>query len=126
MSRPRPLASRSILTGSSPRAEGVLAVDNRLQGAQVKLRPSQDKFQGLPDEDGGESFCLNVSDAFTRPGPLRLSAFPTIPPSRPCRPLMRAKADHLVTSFARMTSPDHATPRATRSCYSTLLPAGCC
>ncbi|GEM10105.1 RNA-directed RNA polymerase [Rhodotorula toruloides] len=54
-------------------SKGVLAVDNRLQGAQVKLRPSQDKFKGLPDDDDGESFCLNVSDAFTRPGLLRLN-----------------------------------------------------
>ncbi|BGP01655.1 hypothetical protein NBRC10513v2_005294 [Rhodotorula toruloides] len=53
-------------------SKGVLALDNRLEGAQVKLRPSQDKFQGLPDlGDGG--FCLNVSDAFTRPGLLRLN-----------------------------------------------------
>ncbi|BGO93231.1 hypothetical protein NBRC10512_007293 [Rhodotorula toruloides] len=53
-------------------SKGVLAVDNRLEGAQVKLRPSQDKFQGLPDL-GDEGFCLNVSDAFTRPGLLRLN-----------------------------------------------------
>uniref|UniRef100_A0A0K3CL72 RNA-dependent RNA polymerase n=1 Tax=Rhodotorula toruloides TaxID=5286 RepID=A0A0K3CL72_RHOTO len=52
-------------------SQGVLAVDNRLEGAQVKLRPSQDKFQGLPKVgDGG--FSLNVSDAFTRPGLLPL------------------------------------------------------
>ena len=41
---------------------------------QVQLRPSQDKFQGFADRIGGDKFCLNVSDAFTRPNPLRLSA----------------------------------------------------
>lgn len=77
-------------------------MDNRLEGAQVKLRPSQDKFQGLPDL-GDEGFCLNVSDAFTRPGLLRLSALRRSS-LRSCRPYMRVEADHLVMSFARMFS----------------------
>ncbi|GAA5867495.1 hypothetical protein JCM3774_003853 [Rhodotorula dairenensis] len=54
-------------------SKGVIALDDRLEGMQVQLRPSQDKFQGFADRIGGDEFCLNVSDAFTRPNLLRLN-----------------------------------------------------
>lgn len=66
--------NQKLTSGLSPARQGVLAVDTSLEGMQVQLRPSQDKFQGFADRIGGDKFCLNVSDAFTRPNPLRLSA----------------------------------------------------
>ncbi|GJN92714.1 hypothetical protein Rhopal_005749-T1 [Rhodotorula paludigena] len=51
-------------------SKGVLAVDDTLKGVELQIRPSQDKFVGFAD---GEGFCLNVSDAFTRPLRLRLN-----------------------------------------------------
>ncbi|BGP56785.1 hypothetical protein JCM8202v2_004415 [Rhodotorula sphaerocarpa] len=55
-------------------SKGVIVLDDRLEGLQVQLRPSQDKFRGFADRTGaGEHFCLNISDAFTRPAPLRLN-----------------------------------------------------
>lgn len=63
------------MTDSVHVSQGVIAVDDTLEGSQVQLRPSQDKFRGFAERIGvSNNFCLNVSDAFTRPNPLRLSA----------------------------------------------------
>lgn len=95
---------RLIIITFSSALQGVLAVDSSLEGLQVQLRPSQDKFQGFADRIGGDKFCLNVSDAFTRPNPLRLSAswlaaFLSLLPFSALR-----SADHLVTLWPLLPS----------------------
>ncbi|BGP17973.1 hypothetical protein JCM10213v2_006021 [Rhodosporidiobolus nylandii] len=54
--------------------KGIIVVDRYLKGSQVCLRPSQDKYKAFgDDEETGARYCLNVADAFTRPGSLRLN-----------------------------------------------------
>ena len=98
------MGPQKLTSGLSPALQGVLAVDSSLEGMQVQLRPSQDKFRGFADRIGGDKFCLNVSDAFTLPNPLRLSAswlaaflsLLSVPALRP--------ADHLVMLWPLLPS----------------------
>lgn len=53
--------------------KGILAVDNTQEGIGIAVRPSQEKFLGLADTDEGDSFVLNIAEAFDKPRPLRLS-----------------------------------------------------
>ncbi|GAA6020781.1 hypothetical protein JCM11491_004647 [Sporobolomyces phaffii] len=53
--------------------KGVLAVDNTQEGIGIAVRPSQEKFSGIADDDDGTSFVLNIAEAFDRPRPLRLN-----------------------------------------------------
>ncbi|GAA5883920.1 hypothetical protein JCM16303_004701 [Sporobolomyces ruberrimus] len=52
--------------------KGILAVDNTQEGIGIAVRPSQEKFLGLADTDEGDSFVLNIAEAFDKPRPLRL------------------------------------------------------
>ncbi|GAA5970371.1 hypothetical protein JCM21900_002610 [Sporobolomyces salmonicolor] len=54
-------------------SKGTVAVDSQLDGIVIALRPSQDKYLGKVDDEATESYVLNVADAFTRPGRLRLN-----------------------------------------------------
>ncbi|GAA5893038.1 hypothetical protein JCM5296_003412 [Sporobolomyces johnsonii] len=68
-SAPPPSVFQIRLGGS----KGAVAVDNQLDGIVIALRPSQDKYLGKVDDEATESYVLNVADAFTRPGRLRLN-----------------------------------------------------
>ncbi|GAA5838795.1 hypothetical protein JCM9279_003864 [Rhodotorula babjevae] len=66
---PAPSVFQIRLGGS----KGILVLDHNLKGSRLVIRPSQNKYLGSAETEGGERFCLNVADAFTRPNPLRLN-----------------------------------------------------
>ncbi|GAA5993355.1 hypothetical protein JCM5350_005231 [Sporobolomyces pararoseus] len=53
--------------------KGILVVDNTQEGIGIAVRPSQEKFFGVAENDEGDSFVLNIAEAFDRPRPLKLN-----------------------------------------------------
>ncbi|GAA6063172.1 hypothetical protein JCM10212_005017 [Sporobolomyces blumeae] len=104
--------------------KGILAVDDtRGDELGIAVRPSQDKFLGLADNEDQQRFVLNISEAFDRPRPLQLN-----------RPLISALEDlgigagvfleYQREAISELDLPDESDPFAFRKVHNVLCRAG--